>query len=84
MKVSIITIGDELLIGQVINRNAAWIASKCTELGMTVWSHSVIGDEADELKSEIIRLGEHSEALLLTGGLGPTHDDITLIALEIC
>ena len=77
MKVSIITIGDELLIGQVINRNAAWIASKCTELGMTVWSHSVIGDEADELKSEIIRLGEHSDALLLTGGLGPTHDDIT-------
>jgi nicotinamide-nucleotide amidase len=77
MNVAIITIGDELLIGQVINRNAAWIAEQCTNIGCSVIAHSVVGDQAEDLTSEIRRLGARCSALILTGGLGPTHDDIT-------
>lgn len=72
-----ITIGDELLIGQVVNRNAAWISEQCTEVGARVVAHSVVGDDADDLIVEIERLGSRCAMLLLTGGLGPTHDDIT-------
>ena len=72
-----ISIGDELLIGQVVNRNASWISEQCTEVGARVVAHSVIGDDEDDLVSEIQRLGARSAMILLTGGLGPTHDDIT-------
>ncbi len=72
-----ITIGDELLIGQVVNRNASWISERCTEIGARVVAHSVIGDEEEDLVAEITRLGSRCAMLLLTGGLGPTHDDIT-------
>ncbi|MFZ9870789.1 MAG: competence/damage-inducible protein A [Candidatus Kapaibacteriota bacterium] len=81
MNVAIITIGDELLIGQVINRNAVWIAEQCTNIGCSVIAHSVVGDQAEDLTSEIRRLGARCSALILTGGLGPTHDDITKFVL---
>ncbi len=77
LKVSLLTIGDEILIGQVINSNAAWIAEKCTKLGCKVILHSVIGDEKETMISELDRLLYSSDVLLITGGLGPTHDDIT-------
>lgn len=77
MDVAVITIGDELLIGQVVNRNASWISERCTEVGARVVAHSVVGDDADDLVAEIERLGSRCAMLVLTGGLGPTHDDIT-------
>jgi nicotinamide-nucleotide amidase len=77
MNVSIITIGDEVLIGQIINGNAAWIADAVTRVGGRVVEHCTVGDEAAALTSAIDRCRTHSQVLLLTGGLGPTHDDIT-------
>lgn len=77
LKISLISIGDELCIGQVVNTNAAWIAEKCTKLGVSVIAHSVIGDERDTLISELDRLSALSDVIITTGGLGPTHDDIT-------
>lgn len=77
LKVSILSIGDELCIGQVINTNAAWIASKTTNLGCEVLLHSVIGDEKDLIIKELDRLLNFNDIVLITGGLGPTHDDIT-------
>lgn len=77
MNAAICAIGDELLIGQVINSNAAWIAAECTSIGMTIVSQSVVGDEPTVLKAELDRLRSMADVILLTGGLGPTHDDIT-------
>ncbi len=81
MKVSLITIGDEVLIGQIVNSNATWISDAVTTLGATVVEHVTVGDSAPELIAAIDRCKEYSEVLLLTGGLGPTHDDITKTVL---
>lgn len=80
-KISIISIGDEICIGQIVNTNSAWLAARCTELGAEVVAHSTIGDDICVINSEISRLFSHSDLLLLTGGLGPTHDDMTKPAL---
>lgn len=77
MNVSIISIGDEILIGQIVNRNAAWIAEAVTRIGCRVVEHCTVADDALQLKSAISRLSLSADVLLLTGGLGPTHDDIT-------
>lgn len=77
MKAEIICIGDELLIGQVVNTNAAWIGQQLNLTGVSVvQSTSVADDKAailDALKSAMLR----SEVIIITGGLGPTKDDIT-------
>jgi nicotinamide-nucleotide amidase len=77
LTISVLTIGDELCIGQVVNTNAAWIASRCTQIGCSVHSHSTIGDSRSIMFSELQRLCELSDIVIITGGLGPTHDDIT-------
>ncbi len=77
LKVSLVSIGDELCIGQVINTNAAWIAEQCTKLGASVVTHSVITDNKEALFSDLERLSKFSDVIITTGGLGPTHDDIT-------
>lgn len=74
---AILTIGDEICIGQVVNTNASWIASELSKLGYKVNLHSVIGDEESILIQELNRLLQLSDIIIITGGLGPTHDDIT-------
>lgn len=75
--ISIITIGDEICIGQIVNTNAAWIAGKATSTGANVKLHSTIGDNKESLINELNRLIPLNDLVILTGGLGPTHDDIT-------
>jgi nicotinamide-nucleotide amidase len=77
MNVGLITIGDEVLIGQIVNRNAAWIADRVTAVGGCVVEHCSVADDADQLVQTIDRMRSTCAVLLLTGGLGPTHDDIT-------
>jgi nicotinamide-nucleotide amidase len=77
MRISIISIGDEVLIGQVINRNAAWLAEELTLIGCTVVEHVTIGDVSEHLTATLDRLRPVSDMIVMTGGLGPTHDDIT-------
>lgn len=74
---SIITIGDELLIGQTIDTNSAWIAQKLNALGIHVIRRTAVGDEAREITEAIDRELAHVPLVLVTGGLGPTSDDIT-------
>jgi nicotinamide-nucleotide amidase len=76
-KITLLTIGDEICIGQIANTNSAWISEKCTKLGAKVICHSVIRDNKEDMISEINRLIKISDLLIITGGLGPTHDDIT-------
>jgi len=81
MRISILSIGDEILIGQIVNTNAAWMAEKITSLGAEIIAVSVVGDVLDEIMSEFERLLGKSDCVLVTGGLGPTHDDVTKEAL---
>lgn len=77
LKTALMSIGDEILIGQILNSNSKWIADKLTPIGCSVVKISTIGDGADQIISELDSLLAISDLLIITGGLGPTHDDIT-------
>lgn len=77
MNVSIINIGDELLIGQVVNTNASTMSSLLTAAGMKVNNTIVVGDNRDDIWNSVDKAMHTSDAVLVTGGLGPTKDDVT-------
>ena len=81
MKTEIINIGDELLIGQVVNTNASWMAEQMNLAGFSVGRISVIPDHHDEILTALEEAGKRAAIVLITGGLGPTKDDITKKAL---
>ncbi len=74
---SIITIGDELLIGQTIDTNSAWMGQQLNKLGIWVKRRVAVGDVYDDIWKALDEESQHSDLILLTGGLGPTADDIT-------
>ena len=74
---SIITIGDELLIGQVIDTNSAWMAQELNKIGIWVKRRVAVGDQWDEIWNALDEESKHANVILITGGLGPTADDIT-------
>ena len=77
MNVTIINIGDELLIGQVVNTNASTMSRLLTEAGMEVHRTVVVGDVYKDIWDAVDKAMHESDAVLVTGGLGPTKDDIT-------
>ncbi|MGB1480642.1 MAG: CinA family nicotinamide mononucleotide deamidase-related protein [Flavobacteriales bacterium] len=77
MRVHLLSIGDELLIGQTVNTNAAWMGRKLTEDGWRVSSVSSISDSPEAIRTALDEGLEEAEAVLVTGGLGPTKDDLT-------
>lgn len=77
MNVEIISIGDEILIGQIVNTNASYIAEKLTEIGYDVNWITTVGDDQDRIWEAIQTAEKRTDVILATGGLGPTHDDIT-------
>ena len=81
MNAHIITIGDELLIGQVINTNQASIADRLNEIGIDVTEMTTVGDDTEAILAAFTRAWESARAVIVTGGLGPTHDDITKSAV---
>ena len=76
-KCTILTIGDELLIGQVIDTNSAWIAQKLNAHGISVQSRIAVGDDETQIISALQQAEQQSEIIFITGGLGGTLDDIT-------
>ena len=82
MDISIIVIGDELLIGQVTDTNSGWIARHVNPLGWNVKSVKVIGDNESEILKAIDEGFAQADLVLTTGGLGPTKDDITKEAMR--
>ena len=74
---SIITIGDELLIGQVIDTNSAWMAQQLNAAGIQLRRRVAVGDVWNEITEALDEEKQHADIILLTGGLGPTSDDIT-------
>lgn len=74
---SIITIGDELLVGQVVDTNSAWMAKQLNNCGIKVHKRVAVGDDAEAIWEALDAESKESDIVLLTGGLGPTADDIT-------
>jgi nicotinamide-nucleotide amidase len=77
MRTEIITIGDELLIGQIVDSNAAWMARELTQRGFEITAITTVGDQSYEIIRALDSGFERADILLLTGGVGPTNDDIT-------
>ena len=74
---SIITIGDELLIGQTIDTNSAWMGQQLNNIGIWVKRRVAVGDVKEEILNALDEEGRQSDIIFITGGLGPTADDIT-------
>lgn len=77
MKAGILAIGTELLMGQTVNTNATYLSKELGELGIGVYYHLTVGDNPQRIKKALIDLLESCEVVFVTGGLGPTLDDIT-------
>jgi len=77
MKAEIITIGDELLIGQVIDTNSAWLGQQLSLLGISLYQRTACGDSKEQILSCLKDAENRSDIIIITGGLGPTKDDIT-------
>lgn len=77
VKTEIIAVGSELLLGQIVNSNAQFLSKQLAEIGINVYYHTVIGDNAERLKRAIKTAQERANIIIFTGGLGPTKDDLT-------
>ncbi|MEE9348953.1 MAG: competence/damage-inducible protein A [Flavobacteriaceae bacterium] len=77
MLAEIITIGDEILIGQILDSNSKWIAEKLNEIGISVYQITSIQDDKNHILNTIALAEKNADIIILTGGLGPTKDDIT-------
>ncbi|MBN8234519.1 competence/damage-inducible protein A [Halobacillus kuroshimensis] len=77
MRTEVIAVGTELLLGQIANTNAQWISQRMAELGLPVYSHAVVGDNLDRVAGSFREAARRSDIIIVTGGLGPTEDDLT-------
>ena len=81
MPAILLSIGDELTLGQTVDTNAAWLAGRLSSLGISCTEHRTVADDLDRIAETIQHCAERVELLLITGGLGPTDDDLTRPAL---
>ena len=81
MLAEIITIGDEILIGQIVDTNSAWMAKSLNAIGIQVKQITSVSDDADHIIEAIAQAEKRAKIILITGGLGPTKDDITKFTL---
>jgi len=81
MQAAILSIGNELTLGQTVDTNAAWLAGRLAEMGVRVRVHATVADEVEPIRMELERACDLAEVVLATGGLGPTADDLTRDAL---
>ncbi|WP_424004602.1 competence/damage-inducible protein A [Haloarcula salina] len=81
MRVAVVTVGDELLAGETVNTNAAWLGRALAERGVTVARTTVVPDETADIARVVNEYHAEYDAVIVTGGLGPTHDDKTIEAV---
>jgi len=77
----LLSIGDELTLGQTVDTNAAWLAGRLSMLGIPCLEHRTVPDDLDAIARALKQCAELAEVLIVTGGLGPTDDDLTRPAL---
>jgi len=78
MHVALVTVGDELLAGETVNTNAAWLGRKLGERGADVERMTVVPDRVGDIAEVVNEYRARYDAVVVTGGLGPTHDDVTM------
>ena len=81
MRAEIIGVGTEILLGQIANTNAQWMSQRLAEIGVDVLHHQVVGDNVPRIAEAISLAASRADVVLITGGLGPTGDDVTRDAL---
>ena len=81
MKAEIITIGDEILIGQIVDTNSQWLAQRLNEIGISIYQITSIQDDRAHILKAIEEAEQNADIVIMTGGLGPTKDDITKLTL---
>ena len=77
MNAEILAVGTELLMGQISNTNAQYISARLPDVGVGVYYHSVVGDNTNRVKESLLLALSRSDVVIMTGGLGPTQDDLT-------
>ena len=73
----LISVGTEILLGNITNTNAAFLSEMCARLGISLYYQTVVGDNEKRLKEVVKQACDRSQVVIITGGLGPTEDDIT-------
>src|ERR687890_1092087 len=73
----IVTIGTEMLLGDLVDTNTAWISQRLAELGVSIYRHTTIGDNSERIVAALRDAASRSDLVVTTGGLGPTSDDLT-------
>jgi nicotinamide-nucleotide amidase len=85
LKAEILAVGTELLMGQIVNTNAQYLSSKLPDVGISVYYHSVVGDNPERLRESLELALKRCDVVITTGGLGPTQDDLTKETIsEVC
>lgn len=82
MLAEIITIGDEILIGQIVDTNSAWMGRELNKIGISVKQITSVSDNAEHIVQSLDEAQKRADLILITGGLGPTKDDITKLTLS--
>lgn len=77
MRAELVAVGCELLLGEAIDTNSAWISARLAEAGVDVLRHTTVGDDVERLLAALREACERADVVIVTGGLGPTHDDRT-------
>lgn len=81
LRAEIIAVGTELLLGDIVNTNAAWISEELARMGIGVYHHTTVGDNVSRIHDVVNTALQRANVLIFTGGLGPTEDDLTVRAL---
>ena len=82
LKSEIIAIGTELLLGQIANTNAQWLSEQMATYGINTYYHTVVGDNLMRVENVFKQAQKRSDVIIVTGGLGPTEDDMTREAFQ--
>src|SRR5680860_410767 len=81
MRCDVLAVGTELLLGQIVDTNSAWLGEQLAAIGIDTYDHRKVGDNRDRIVAALSALLEHADAVIVCGGLGPTQDDLTRDAL---
>lgn len=83
MRAEILSVGTELLLGQIVNANAAYLSRRLPDVGIDVYRHVTVGDNVERIRAAVRDGLNHADAVIVTGGLGPTADDVTSEAIAL-
>lgn len=77
LRAEVVAVGSELLLGDAVDTNSAWISARLAEAGIDVFRHATVGDNVERILAELSGAVQRADAVVVSGGLGPTHDDVT-------